>query len=335
MGQATKLTLFLRTHGFLALEYFTQDSLVLFIKIIHTESGHLFFLSIPSKLSLHVDPDTNVFSIRPYTRTQGDHPIVSTEYQPLAEHSPSHSTRPVSEQLEEGYQQPIHLSDLTTEERAVVDVLKRQLLRLRHCFKRIRYSLVVTYSNCLVYLRDQQKLDVYLVHGYEKNKQKAWYTITDLETFYSKIATFGDHLLRIHTEFEALLDLNQRKHIEFLRKRYVDAFIERSTEITRIKTTLKEQQFAVRKVLTKLQGQENALLDERDRVGNLQDSESAHRRSFLSERADKVHRLKLDVLQALTLLDRRIKNLYLEADSIGFDLSRSLNEIQTLMTNEL
>jgi hypothetical protein len=335
MGQATKLTLFLRRNGFLALEYFTQDSLVVFIKVIHTESSHLFFLTIPSKLSLRVEPDTNVFSIRPYTRTGGEHPIVSSEYRPLIEHSPSTSSRPVSEQLEEGYQQPIHLSDLTPEERAVVDTLKRQLLRLRHCFKRIRYSLIVTYSNCFIHLRDQQKLDVYMVHGYEKTKQKAWYTVTDLETFYAKITSFGDHLFRIHNEFEALLDVNQRKHIEFLRKQYVDAFIERSTEIANVKLTLKEQQFAVRAVLTKLQTQEDSLLDERDRVGLQQDSDSAHRRSFLSDRIDKVHRLKLDVLQALTLLDRRIKNLYLEMDSIGFDLSRSLNEIHTLMKNEL
>jgi hypothetical protein len=336
-----KLKKLLWDNGYIIMEYYVLEGLCRYIKIIHTYSGQIFLLFIPSRFNLAVEYDSNVFTLALIEEKEEveNHHAPQT-YVPIGSHSPTEMRTDISvaEQLENNYVYNITLSQLRPEEMNLILGLKLQTQRLRHCFKFMKHKICLQASNFLSVLLDDDTIHNFNINGYDKETKRVWFVVTELETFYLKIDNFSETLQVVGKELAGLLDKNQQKHLDFLQKKYVDDFVRKSVDIFSKKIKLNAQQQSIQAILSKIQRTEEQLVSQKEALQTekgqtrIDDTSIAAKRNHLEKNLTKVHQTKLEVLKNLQTHDTILKNLYLRIDQLGFDLSVALNEMRIAMT---
>ena len=332
MADFNKFKKFLQTNDYTVIEYFSYHKYCYLVKVMHVGSGFLYMLNISRNYRIDIPDDT----INHYTLSKEN--IHSKEFtsRQLSEYYPMIQIDPegeeviedISDKLKTNYKQPIVIHNHSAMEH--IDQMKR----LRYCFKLLEYKLLLQTDQHMIRLTPENSIEVFKIENYPKTKTYAFYIVATLEQMYSRINNIHDTIQTVESEFYSILDLNQEKHNEYLHTNHIEFFIHNNDKLLGNKKDLHRTYGDICKILKQVQEKENECLERLNQLRNttssnsFRDADLSRRREELEKSYEKIHTAKLQVMEKLLKLSSKIKNMYLNLDQLGFNLSLSFNELR-------
>lgn len=332
MADLHKFNQLLRLNDYTVLEYFTYRDYCNFVKVIHSSSGKIYFLTISRNFRLKITEDVS----NHYLLTKED--LKSKEFTSaeLAEHYPMIQLQNngeevvdnISDKLKTSYKQPIALHFSTASDQI------EQIKRLRYCFKMLEYKLVLQTDQHLIYLNSENVLEIYKMENYPRTQTHTFYIVVTLEQFYGNLNIIHNTVDQVEKEFFSILNLNQIKHNQYLNTNQVNYFMNNNQQLLDVKKKLHETYQEICEMILKVQQKETQCMEKISQTKNitshniLRDAEQARKREELENNYRQIHSTKLQLLDKLLKLDTKIKNMYLVIDQLGFNLSLAFNELR-------
>jgi len=337
MADLAKFNQLLRSNDYIVLEYFSYNRICTLVKVIHSLSGRIFFLSVSKKYQLAIHQDL----VNHYHLTREN--VQSKEYtsQQLSESYPMIQLQPtneeivedISDKLKSSYKQPILLHHPS-----IVEHLG-QLKRLKYCFRMLEYKFLLQTDQHLLQLNSDNTFQVFKIENYPKTQMHTFYVVASLEQLYGQINVIHDIIHQIERELFQILDMNQEKHNQYLSTAQIEFFVNNNSKLLQTKHQLLKTYRDICGLLAQVQQKEQACADklrafETQRKsstgGNVfREADFSKKHEELSKAMQAIHSIKLQVMDKLLKLDAKIKNMYLTVDQLGFNLSLSFNELHT------
>ena len=338
----TKFNVLLFSNNYTVIEYFSYHRCCIFCKVLHLDSGRIFFIQINRRYKMLIPQvdNTDEPPLKHYPLSKDDQLSKEftvkelTEQYPLItlENNPKMTIDNIATKLKINYQQPLTLHKSTA-----WDYLQ-QMKRIKHCFKLLEYKIVLQTEEYLIVLLEDNSVQVYKIDGYTSSaancKTISFFITVQLEQFYAKMDSIDKVVRTIENEFYEVLDLNQEKHGHYMTSKSIKYFIESNEEFLTTKQTLHDSYVelgnALKKVIQKEQALENQLFDlQVAPTTNIhKDAEKVKQREELEHGLQLTRQLKDEVFDKLILFDIRIKSAYLILDQLGFDLTLAFNQIR-------
>lgn len=338
MADLNKFNQLLRSNDYIILEYFSYHQVCILVKVIHSVSGRIFFLSVSKKYQLAVRQDmVNHFHLireniqgKEYTSQQlsSSYPMIQLQA------SGENVVDDISDKLQASYKQPIQLHGSSIAEHL------GQLKRLKYCFRMLEYKFLLHTDEHILQLNVDNTFHVYKIENYPKTQMHTFYVVVSLEQLYGQINVMHDLVNQIERELFHILDLNQEKHNQYLSTNQVDFFIHNNSKLLQTKHQLLKAYRDICTVLAQVQQNEQShqqkiqeLESQRRRMstgGNVyREADFSKKHSELQSALQNIHSTKLQIMDRLLKLDAKIKNMYLIIDQLGFNLSLSFNELHS------
>lgn len=332
----TNLIRLLKAEDYTPYEYFILDNYCFIIKVIHT-SGSFFGIRIPKKYRITVPDELQ----NKYVISKQESPVNNVSSKYLTEYYPgielqtnvSEDVGRMNDKIIGSYKQPIVIQSSSSSH------AWEQLNRLKYCFQMLEYKMFIQDQFYLSLLTSENTLAIYKIQNYPKTHERIYFVVLSLEQFYSKIKGIHNTIEQIEDEFRHILDINQKKHQTWLNTNYVEHFISNNAKILQNKQIMVNSKQDIIKMLADVSSTENKLLKEKENMGTktshnvFQDADQAAQKEILNEKLTKVHNLKLNLLDKIITLNSKIKDIYLIVDQLGFNLSLSLNELRSELSN--
>lgn len=333
MSEFNNFISLLKSNQYIPIEFFSLDGYCKAVKIIHINSGKLFFIQVSKKYKIIIPDDI----LNKYTITKDDSTTKEFNSSYLSDYYPmikidtkeNQIIDNISSVLKSNYKQQIVLSKNSSFEHL------EQLKRIKYCFKTLEYKIILQTTTHLLFLTYDNNIEVYEVHYYVTNKSlKTFYPILTLEQFYLKIKLAYKFIIEIDNELYNILNMNQSKHNEHMTSQFVNNFINNNNKLLEIKYNLLKTQSEISYLLNDIQEKEEKILDEREEIisrksTNIYDEANTSKlKEEIEKKYNKIHSIKLKLIDKNISLDNKIKNIYLVIDQLGFNLSVSLNELR-------
>jgi hypothetical protein len=334
MADLQKFVHLLKMNNYIVLEYFSYTGYCNLVKIIHTLSGCLFFISISSEYKLKIDDDY----INHYILLRENMPHKEYTSQQLSEYYPNIQITPsgeeiienISDKLAASYKQPIVVPKHSDMEYI------NQMERLKFCFKLLEIKLILQTNQYIIQLTNDNILSIFKMENYPKTSENKFYMVISLEQLYSKIETIHTTIQQVEEEFYGILDMNQEKHNQYLSTNYIEYFIKNNDKLLSSKQNLHLTYREISKVLQQLQEKETLIHSKLEKLKRTQtghnifkEGEILRQKNELEANYKRIYETKLEILDKLMKLNDKIKNTYLVMDHLGFNLSLAFNELKS------
>lgn len=347
-----KLERVLTTRGMIPKKYFVIHGLCVYIEVLSTANADSFLLYIPSKYEISIESGNDVYKIEGIELDEegnipGDYAgepdnfELDRVYEEIDINTDPHGgdTEDFAKHLEENYNRPVSLKDITIEDKINLRDIFRQLRRFRFCVQSIKYKLGIIYKNFICCIHRNDSLRFFMIKHYPKKDIRKFMVTLDLETLYSKINTVALDIQSVRAGVYKVLDKNQLKHARNLKSMleteskitvYSEAiyaqkarFAEYISQLEIMLTRLGESE---RRVIEKLVGVEEKYSDPSLR-GLHTDIEKTHIVSKHETELERINTLKQEVIRNLITLKVKQEHLALAVDKIFFDNSVMLDAI--------
>lgn len=332
MADFSRFNQLLSSNDFTALEYYTYNKYCNLVKVIHITTGSIFFITLQRSYKMLIPMDS--INHYPLTREDMRNREFTTEqlsdYYPMIQLDSEYinGSEDVTGQIRVSYKQPISLHTISASEYI------EQIKRLKYCFKTLEYKILLHSSQYIVNLNSENTIDIFRIENYPKTNVHSFYIVCSLEQFYSKINIIHDIVGQVESEFYNILDMNQQKHKYYLDTHYIHFFIKNNDKLVEIKKQMHTTYKEICSVLAKLERKELKFSERLSEIKNksshniFKDAERVREREQLENEYNKIHELKLKLMDKILKLDTKIKHTYLVLDQLGFNLSLSFNELK-------
>ena len=200
-----KLEELLTQHNFRVNKIYAVDNMCIVLEIICLSNAFEFLLYIPSKYNINVPSGSTdgVYEVSYLDlNDEGkiieesedvDAPAVETVeklYDEVDIEFHDKDKKKMVEHMEQKYNKPITLSSISNEDKNSIQNIFKQLSRLRHCTKNIKYKLAISFKNYLLFVkRDDSSIECVAINGGEGTGVKSFnlFVIIDLENFYQYV----------------------------------------------------------------------------------------------------------------------------------------------------
>lgn len=333
-----KLQNLLEDMGFIANKYFVMDGTCFFIEVFSAKTTDIFFLYIPSKYNFEMSSGQNVYKIKYINMNESDH--LPDEYAGTPDNVDieavygdvdiqlSPDKHKIAEQLENNYNHPISIRDISQDDIVTLKAMYRQMKRLRFCTQNIKYKLAVTYKNYICSIRRDDSIDCFWIKHFPRNPCKQLLVVSDLEMVYEKNERINSDMKHVRDGVYKVLQKNQGMY-----SRVIDKMLENREEIAKIsvKAQRKKEQYDILENKLKqmfhimisaekkqLEKQEQ-YSKENNNTGLQADISRVHQLSQVDRELDKILRVKSDIVKLLLQLREKRGTVVLSMDKIMFD----------------
>lgn len=343
-----KLEKLLSSHGFLVQKFFTNHSECVYIEVFSIVSANSFMLYIPAKYKIKApEAGANVFRLLPLEISEDGY--IPTDYagEPdeidLEEQydevemsmTPDNKQNSLAENLEESYNQPITLKDISKVDKKILQEIFRQLRRLKLCVQNIKYKICIVYKNYLCCVNRHNTFEAFNIDKFREGMDELQMYITlDLETLYAKIDTVNGDIELVRQSIYRVMDKNQNNHLRHIRRLFeqnleLDAISSKISDqkqmyvsgLTKF-TTLLQHLLASEKKLTKdLNDIERRALSGGGLQGMHDDISRTHAQTRLRKELEELYNVKKDLIGNIKSLRTKYENMTLKLDNTMFDCS--------------
>lgn len=332
MADLQKFNQLLKLNDYTVLEYFSYNGYCNFVKVIHVSSGKIYFITVSKSFRLRITEDVS----NHYVLTKEDLKTKEFTSSELAEHYPMIQLQNnseevvdnISDKLKTSYKQPIALHVSTASDQI------EQIKRLRYCFKMLEYKLILQTDQHLIFLNQENVLEIYKMENYPRTQTHTFYIVVTLEQFYGNLNIIHTTVDQVEKEFFSILNLNQIKHNQYLNTNQVNYFMNNNQQLLEVKKKLHDTYREICEMIVKVQNKETQCIERMNESRNttthniLRDAEQSRKREEMENNYRQIHSTKLQLLDKLLKLDTKIKNMYLVIDQLGFNLSLAFNELR-------
>jgi hypothetical protein len=332
MADLQKFNQLLKISDYTVLEYLSYNGYCNFVKVIHVSSGKIYFITVSKNFRLRITEDVS----NHYVLTKEDLRTKEFTSSELAEHYPMIQLQNnseevvdnISDKLKTSYKQPIALHVSSASDQI------EQIKRLRYCFKMLEYKLILQTDQHLIFLNQENVLEIYKIENYPPTQTHTFYIAVTLEQFYSNVNVIHNTVDQVEKEFFSILNLNQIKHNQYLNTNQVNYFMNNNQQLLEVKKKLHETYQEICEMIVKVQLKETQCIDRLSEMRNtnshnvFRDAEQSRKREELENNYRQIRTTKLQLLDKLLKLDTKIKNMYLVIDQLGFNLSLAFNELR-------
>ena len=340
-----KLQKFLFKKGLIPKKYFQIQGLCVYIEILCIDTSDVFMLYIPSKYEIHIQHGEDVYELD-YVKMEENGNIpddyaqnpddieLEKQYDNIdLEFNIDDKKVAMQEKLEEDYNHPLSLKDITTKDIHKLREIFRQLRRFKLCVQSIKYKLCILYKHFVCCIRRDDTLEGFVIQNYmvRNNNLRLMVTI-DLENFYTKIDSLSIDLKTVNDGLQAVLDKNQQRHTKSLNKMMEkrDTLLDFSSKILRKKEKYYANIYLLKESLDKLLDSEAELYEKIHSINETYehnvgikalhtDIEKSHIISRYKSELDKITNLKEEIINNIIILQTKYQNITLTVDKIWFD----------------
>ena len=225
-----KLEILLNKKGIIISNYYTIESLIVFIEVMNINSGVTFFIYVPSKYKFPPRNNENVYKLKYLDIDEEENKadnytgdLDQNELENKYEQITLGVTAPIYGQniaphLEESYKRNINLKNVSNNNMKHVKDNIRQLKRLRLCVQNVKYKLAIVYKNFISYIRRDDSVESLVIKNFQGKNYKQLYVTVDLETLYEKLDCLILNITDIRTALYNVLDKNHFTHTNTLQK---------------------------------------------------------------------------------------------------------------------
>lgn len=344
----SKLEEILETKNFIIKKLFVIKQECVFIEIINIITADSCLIYIPSKYTMYEDNRDNIFDIETLdvdsdgniAEKYSEQPSVfdlERDYTEIELESTKKGN--MEEYLEEKYNYPIDFNEIIKKDLPDIRENFRQLKRLKFTVQNINYKLAIIYKNYICTIKRDNTLDGFVIKNHDKSTDKQLLVCIDLESLYTKIDSLAEDIKVIKENITNILDINQNKHIENLKKMvektaYLSSI---SQKIYHKKLEYKNQLLQLNKLLEKLLENETILSEKMLQISNRysdkenktihDDIEKSQELSVYNNKLRKVNELKQEIIKTAISIKEKYEKLTLKVDSVFFDSSIMINTI--------
>jgi len=347
-----KLGRFLSKKGMIAKKIFAMNGLCVYIEVLCISNADSFLLYIPSKYEIQITEDMeNVFQVS-YIEVGEDGNIASDyagepdnfdlekEYDEIDVNLGTDGDKEdFVGHLEENYNHPVSLKDMSKDDFTDLRNVFRQLRRLKFCVQSIKYKLSIIYKNYICCIRRDDTFEGFIVKNFPRVDTRKLIVTMDLETLYDKIESIDIDIITVKEGVYKVLNKNQRKNTRNLQKMLQSEtdILEQSEIIYRRKAKYTKYLDGLQTLLTDLGQSERKIIEQlmiiEDKYndpgikGLHSDIEKSHKTSKLEADLDRINKVKQDIIGNIIEIKGKLENISLVTDKIFFDVSIMLDQI--------
>lgn len=340
-----KLEKLLTVKGLLPKKFFIMHNLCVYIEVLSISNADSFMLYIPSKYEIHVGSGDDVYKVRYIDITEdgnipgdyaGDPDNFDLEQQydevdiDLSPDNRRHSD--MAGHLEENYNHPVSLKDISKEDTNKLREIFRQLRRLKFCVQSLKYKLCILYKDYLCCIRRDDTFECFVVRYLRGPAERKLMITLDLETLYEKIDSVSVDIKTVREGIYRVLDKNQGKHIRNLQKMleqkndltiFSDLVLHKKTRyadyLAKLELLLTNLGTAEKKNIEKLMEIEEKYSGEASLKGLHVDIEKTHQVAKYETELSRINVVKQELIRTILVVKAKHEDLALSTDVIVFD----------------
>ena len=349
----SKLEKLFYSKGIVINKFFIMNSLCVYLEVFNITNTETFLVYIPSKYHISLERGNNVFKIEyldildengdiigEYTKEPDNYELENNYDEieiDLSSNNNNHKN--IEKNMEESYNRPVFLKDVTKNDTQELRDIFRQLRRLKFCVQSIKYKLVISYKNYLCCIRRDNTFECFITKQTYANTDKRLFISLDIETFYSKIESLSFDIKTIRQGVYKVLNKNHLRNARNLKN-----VLEKNTEILENsnKLYLKKEQYSIYikdlvKLLERTEVSEKKTVEKIKKInenysdlslkGLHIDIEKSHLISKQQAEFDKIMKVKQEIITNINIFKEKEENLMLNTDKIFFDNSVMMDAI--------
>ena len=339
-----KLDNMLVSKGLIPKKYFAMKQSCVYIEVLILETADSFLLYIPSKYDVLLKDGTDVYNMD-YLEIAEDGNVtddfagepdnfeLEKQYDGVdLAIDPTNKTKDLASALEESYNHPVALKDVTNKDKSKIKEIFRQLRRLKFCVQGIRYKLCILYKNFMCCIRRDDTFEGFTISGHPGVPSMRLLVTLDLENLYEKLDSVAVDVTTVREGVCNVLDKTHHKHTTNLTKMLSqkDVLTNSADMVTTKKARYSVYLARLGTMLTAINITEAGQLDKLARIeehykvdvsvkGLHSDIERSHQMAKINSEIDKVNAVKEEVVRTIVTVKRGLENLSLEVDRICFD----------------
>lgn len=356
---SNKLQELLSSKGLSVNRFYTVNGLCVYVDVFCSSTFDSFMLYIPSKYDIKPSGRIDTFSmeyldVREDGYIPGDYGREPNDIALEKAYDEIDITEEnkgdMVEYLEEHYNRPVALKNVSESDLTELRDVFRQLRRLKFCVQSLKYKLCISFKKYICCIRRDDTFEGYIVKGGSDDNRRRFFVTIDLESLYSKLDTVAEDITTIRDGVYAVLDKNHLKHTKCL-SRMMDSKIilaDSSVDILRKKAAYAAYISKFKLLLEELaQNSESTSQKIYDlREGNSSntgikgfhsDMERGQKISKLDEELTRLNKLKKEVRANIAEVNAKYENIVLKVDKILFDNSvmldamlKNLNDLENM-----
>jgi hypothetical protein len=347
-----KLDGLLASRGLVPKKYFSIKRSCVYIEVLSLATADRFMLYIPSKYDITLNGGNDVYNLE-YMEVTEDGNIPSDyagepdnfdlekQYDGIdLSIDPTDQTKDISASLEESYNHPVSLKDVSHTEKQRIREVFRQLRRLKFCVQSISYKLCIFYKCFLCCIRRDDTFEGFVAARYPGTPTMSLMVTLDLEALYGKLDSVSVDIATVREGVCRVLDRNYHRHTVNLGKMLShkdtltssgDSVARKKAKyvsyLSRLSAMLATTNLAEEKQLEKLARIEEQYTAEASVKGLHSDIERSHQVAKCDGEIGKIGAVKEEIVRNIIGVRRKIEDLSLRADRICFDNSVMIDAI--------
>lgn len=345
-----KLEKLLGNKGFLCKKFYAMDGMCVYVEILDLNSSDVFMLYIPSKYDIPISERDNVYQVeylevdedgnvaRDYAGEPDKHDLEQVyDSSQIELDTDNGNGKDIRNFLEEKYDQPVHLRDMSASDIKEIREVFRHLKRLRLAVKNIRYKVCIAFRHYLCCIRKDDTLEGFIVKKLQETPDRKLFIKLDLEALYDNINTLSVDIRTVREGIYAMLNRNQNRHMINLQKLVINAS-KVSTLADAINTKrlkLAENLSKLEEMMVKVSDSEKVAREQLINTRNTPFTGTSHHNDFertqmLARHENKlteIQRTKQEIIKNILALKIKHENLLLRTDKILFDNIVMIDEV--------
>lgn len=332
---------------FIVKNIFSEHEECVYIELFNVKTCDSILVYIPSKYKIPTKSEENVYEIShmnisengniidDYTTDVGDMDDIYSDINIPSTPSKHDSSEKFAKRMEENYDRPLSL--INTTERKYIREIYRQLRRLALCVRDIKYKIAVCFKEYICCVDRNNEPRSYIVKRLKSTSERRFIVSIDLETLFEKLNTLPRDVTLIRREIQKILDKNQQRHMEYLRKTFEEKNILENSTIRILK---KKAEYAsrlnnLRRLLIRAQNSEEQLSRELSKhsetsLNLMKQSQNTSEFSKIKTKIQSLEKVKHDIITNLTDAKVKYDDISLKVDNIYFNLNVLAYEINCL-----
>ena len=339
-----KLEKLLEKKGLIIDKIYVIDNICIYLELMNTYNADTFLLYIPSKYDIKVEYKPNIYRIEyidideygniaeDYAGNPDDFDLEKT-YEQVDLNNDIDKTKDLTKTLEENYNHPVSLKNITKRETDQLREIFRQLRRLKLCVQNVKYKLSILSQYFICSIRYDDTFEAYFIKNTNKKPNLKLMVYIDLETMYEKIDSMTIDVHTIRESVYKILDRNQQKHVQNLHK-----MLEQKNSLTLFSDNILDKKTKYFDYLQKLEELLETLnSSERTNIEKITDINDQYSKELTSiktihsdiERTrqiakheteiSQINKVRQEIIRNIVMIKSTFEDIALKTDNICFD----------------
>lgn len=349
-----KLDRLLSAKGLLPKKYYTIHGFCVYIEVLSINNADSFMLYIPSKYEINVPNHGNdvykviYIDINENGTIPGDYAgepdnfDLEKQYEEIdIDLSPAKlHNKDIQGYLEENYNHPLSLKDISKDDTNNLREIFRQLRRLKFCVQNLKYKLCILYKDYICCIRRDDTFEGFYAKHLRGPPERKLMVTLDLETLYEKIESVSIDVKTVREGIYQLLDKNQGKHLRNLskmleQKNNLSLFSQNvlmkknqyAMHLKKLENLLTSLGIAEKKNIEKLIEIEEKYNSDTSIKGLHTDIERSHLISKYESELSRINGVKQELIRNILIIKSKHEDLALKTDVVCFDNSIMIDAI--------